>query len=158
MSVEQKLSFEKALAKLQKFCAYQERCQEEVRSKLLELGIYGEKLDSIIAELIADDFINEERFAQTFARGKFKIKKWGKNRIIQELKFRKISDYCIKKALKEIDDQLYVETLSKILNDKLTQWGDLHLTEKKYKTAQYALMRGYESELIWKLLNEKENF
>jgi regulatory protein len=158
MSVEQKMSLEKALTKLQKFCAYQERCQEEARSKLLEFGIYGEKLDSIIAELIADDFINEERFAQTFARGKFKIKKWGKNRIIQELKFRKISDYCIKKALKEVDDHLYIETLSKILNEKLTQWNDLHEIEKKYKSAQYALMRGYESELIWKLLNEKENF
>lgn len=157
MSVEQKLSLEKALTKLQKFCAYQERCQEEVRSKLLDLEIYGEKLDSIIAELIADDFINEERFAQAFARGKFRIKKWGKNRIVQELKFRKISEYCIKKALKEIDEANYLETLSKIISDKLAYWNELPGQEKKYKTAQYAMSRGYESELIWKLLNEITN-
>src|SRR5687767_2477337 len=88
------------LAKAQKYCAYQERCQQEVRSKLYGWGLWKEAVEGIIAELINENFINEERFAIAFAGGKFRIKKWGKTKIKLELKKRDISDYCIKQALK----------------------------------------------------------
>ena len=110
---------DRALSKLQKYCAYQERCHQEVRSKLIELKIYGDDLEEIIAELISDNFLNEERFAIAYAGGKFRMKKWGKVRIRIELKKRKISDYCIKKAMQEIDEEGYMEGLYKVIEKKI---------------------------------------
>ena len=95
------VSKEEALAKMQRYCAYQERCHEEVRSKLLNMGVYSDWREEIIVQLIEENFLNEERFARSFARGKFRIKQWGRNRIRQELKKRKISDYCVRKAMEE---------------------------------------------------------
>jgi regulatory protein len=101
------ISKDDALLKLQAYCAYQDRCHSEVRSKLLDLGIYGDDLEDIIVALIEDNFLNEERYARSYARGKFRIKQWGRLRIRRELKFRKISDYCIRKAMEEIDENDY---------------------------------------------------
>ena len=113
------LSQDEALLKMQHYCAYQERCQDEVRSKLIEYGVYGDALENIIADLIADNYLNEERFARAFAGGKFRIKHWGRIKIVQELKARKISDYSVRKALEsEINDEDYRAPLLEVLNKK----------------------------------------
>ncbi|MDA7625775.1 RecX family transcriptional regulator, partial [bacterium] len=112
------ISKEDALYKLQKYCAYQERCHQEVRTKLIDLGCYGDDLEEVITSLITENFLNEERFAQSYARGKFRFKKWGRVRIRQELKFRKISTYCLKKAMEEINDEEYFEVIKTLLLKK----------------------------------------
>ena len=113
-----RLSKEEAITVMQKFCAYQERSQQEVRSRLIEHQVYGHAVEEIIAELITQDFINEERFAQAYTRGKFRIKKWGKHKILAMLKFHKISPYSIKKAFLEIANDEYFDTLKSILIHK----------------------------------------
>ena len=103
-----------ATKKLERYCAYQERCHKDVTSKLKEMRMIPEAIDQIITHLIQENYLNEERFAQSFARGKFNIKKWGRNRIVNELKQRHISSYNIKSAFAEIDDALYLETLDNL--------------------------------------------
>ena len=110
-----------ALQKMQRYCAFQERCHSEVRQKLLELSVYGDTLEEIIAELIADNYLNEERFARSYARGKFRTKAWGRNRIKQELKMRRVSEYCIRKGLEEIEEDDYLATLEKVIHKKLEE-------------------------------------
>ncbi len=147
------ITAEEALAKLQRYCAYQDRCHQEVRSKLLDLGVYGDTLEEIIAELISENFLNEERFARSFARGKFRMKSWGKKRIVSELKLRNISDYCIKKALEEIEEENYEEQLKSFLTRKKAYHPEKDPYKLKVKLAQMALRRGFESELVWKTIN-----
>ena len=103
--MEKWVSKEEALAKIQRYCAYQVRCHQEVRTRLLDMGVYADWLEEIIVQLIEENFLNEERFARSFARGKFRIKQWGRNRIRQELKKRNISAYCIRMAMEEIEEQ-----------------------------------------------------
>lgn len=146
------VSRDAALLKLQRYCAYQDRCHLEARRKLLDLGIYGDDLENILTELIADNFLNEERFARSFARGKFQQKGWGRQRIVQELKKRQISAYCLRKALEEINEQDYRQCLGEILRRKNEQWELLNPFERRGKMAQYAMNRGYESELVWELI------
>jgi regulatory protein len=144
-----------ALQKLQRYCAYQDRCHQEVRSKLLELGVYGDTLEEVMAELITERFLDEERFAKSYARGKFRVKKWGRIRIQQELKMRKISAYCIKKGMAEIDEAAYRATLQELISEKITHYGLRHdIFVARQKAAQYALGRGYESSLVWDILHE----
>ncbi|MCB0570606.1 MAG: RecX family transcriptional regulator [Phaeodactylibacter sp.] len=148
------LTREEALAKMQRYCAYQDRCHQEVRSKLLELEVYGERLEEIMGQLIEEGFLNEERFARSFARGKFRIKQWGRNRIRRELKARQVSDYCIRKGLEEIDETEYLETLRALLQKKLENGGEGALAQQKQKAVRYALSRGFEAELAWPMLEE----
>ena len=107
-----------ALKKLQKYCAYQDRCHQEVRSKLLDLGIYGDDLENVMVELIEENFLNEERFARSYARGKFRIKKWGKVRILRELKQRQISAYCIRKGMEKLKKKNTKKFLIKLSRKK----------------------------------------
>ena len=148
------ISKEEALSKLQKYCAYQDRCHQEVRTKLINLGIYGDDLEEIIAELISDNFLNEERYARSYARGKFRMRKWGKNRILKELKFRKISDYCIRKAMTEIEDEEYRHTLEEIILKKQQFIKEKDPFKAKNKIAKYAINRGYESHLVWEMVKK----
>ena len=141
-----------ALQKMQRYCAFQERCHSEVRQKLLELSVYGDTLEEIIAELIADNYLNEERFARSYARGKFRTKAWGRNRIKQELKMRRVSEYCIRKGLEEIEEDDYLATLEKVIHKKLEELRGEDLFTAQQKTAQYAMRKGYESELIWQVI------
>lgn len=141
-----------ALQKMQRYCAYQERCHSEVRQKLLALSVYGDLLEEIIAELIADNYLNEERFARTYTRGKFRSKAWGRVRIQQELKLRKVSEYCIRKGLEEIEEEDYQVALEKILHKKLEELRAEDSFTAHQKAAQYALRKGYEAELIWRVL------
>jgi regulatory protein len=143
------ISQEEALAKLQRFCAYQDRCHQEVRSKLIDLGIYGDSLEEIIANLIQDNFLNEERFARSYARGKFRIKQWGRNRIKKELFLRNISAYCIKKALEEIDEEHYVQTMDHLIEKRRTVIKEKNLFVLRGKIANYLIGKGYESHLAW---------
>jgi regulatory protein len=148
-----KLSPEQAYYKIKHWCAYQERSQNETRYKLKEYGLYAEDVELIISKLIDENFINEERFAITFAGGKFRIKHWGKNKIKIELKKHKVSEYCINKALKSIDDVAYEKTLEHVLRKKL-QTVKAELSQKVfYATFNYAVSRGFESDLVTQQLN-----
>lgn len=149
------ISRDAALQRLQRFCAFQDRCHLEVRRKLLDLGIYGIDLEEIICQLVEENFLNEERFARSFARGKFQIKSWGRVRIIQELKARQISTYCQRKALEEIDSNAYVEKLVQLLQMKMQISGITSLDYPEKQTLfQFALRKGYESELIREVLED----
>jgi len=134
---------------MQKYCAYQERCHSEVRHKLLSLGIYGDALEEIIFDLIQENFLNEERFARSYARGKFRIKHWGRNKIIKELKVRQVSEYCMRMALEEIDEEEYLQTLKKLARKKWSEYRGMKNFERKGRLARYLASRGFESELIW---------
>ncbi|MBK9254822.1 MAG: RecX family transcriptional regulator [Saprospiraceae bacterium] len=147
-------SSHEALPNMQKYCAYQERCHSEVRSKLLENGVFGDLLEEIIAELITDGYLNEERFARSYVRGKFRMKQWGRMKIINELKMRRISDYCIKAGLSEINEDEYRETLDKILKSKLNIIKSNNKPLLKKKAVDYALSRGFEYNLILTLLED----
>ena len=147
------ITTEEALAKLQKYCAYQDRCHQEVRTKLLKLGIYGDSLESIMVDLITENFLNEERFAKSYARGKFRIKHWGRIRIKQELKLRNISVYCIKKAMQEIEEEDYLLTIRALLKKKNKSLKEANLYQRKNKLARYLLQKGFETGLIWEQIN-----
>ena len=148
------LTEQAALEKVRKYCAFQERCQQEVRNKLYEYGLYSQLVEGIIAHLIAEGFINEERFATIFAGGKFRIKKWGKQKIMLELQKRKISDYCINKAIDEDD---YDKTLEKTILKKAKEIDEKDKFILKNKLAKYAISKGFESEMVWQFLNKKYN-
>jgi len=142
-----------ALIKLQSYCSYQERCHQEVRSKLISLAIYGDDLEDIISQLIEDNFLDEERYARAFARGKFRIKSWGKVKIKMALKQKQVSEYCIRKAMTEINEAEYLNTLETILfkRTKTTSINQLPYKEKQ-KTIQWAMSRGYELNIILSIL------
>ncbi|WP_369048410.1 regulatory protein RecX [Tenacibaculum sp. UWU-22] len=134
--------------KLEFFCAYQDRCYQEVEKKLATYHLIPEAKNNILIDLIQDGFLNEERFAQSFARGKFRIKKWGKQRIICELKQRNISLPNIKIALKEIDDQEYILTLQRLIETKNKQLSETDFYKRKKKLINYLIYKGYESGLV----------
>jgi regulatory protein len=145
---------EAALVKARAYCVYQERSHQELRDKLYEWGLHQKEVEAIISELITTGFINEERFAVIYAGGKFRIKKWGKVKIKMALKEKRVSDYCIRKALAAIDIEDYVKTLRDILVSKSASVKESNPIKKKYKIAQYAVSRGFESDLIWAILGE----
>lgn len=144
-----------ALVKMQNWCAYQERCQQDARDKLYEFGLWPEAVENIISKLIEENFINEERFAMQFARGKFNIKKWGRIKIRMELKQKRVSEYCLKKAMQQIDEDEYLNTLKKLIESKRKLIKEKHPIKLKYKLMSYVLSKGYEKDLVMDVLNEK---
>lgn len=144
-----------AFEKLKRYCAYQERCHQEVRSKLLTLKVYGDELEEIISYLIDENYLNEERFARAYARGKFRIKRWGKIRIKQELKKRRISEYLIRKGMSEIDEDEYHETLLKLISKYKDEHDTLSFYDLRRKTVTYLMSKGYEQGLIYENLETK---
>jgi regulatory protein len=146
--IGKQLTKEQAIQKLRHYCAYQERSHSEVRDKLYQLKIWKKDHDEIIASLIEDDYLNEERFAIAFAGGKYRIKQWGRAKIKYELKQKQVSDYSIKKALKQIDETEYRSMLQQIADKKYASLkGEQYLVRKK-KTIDYLMSRGFEPELI----------
>lgn len=140
---------EQSIPKIKQYCAYQERCHAEVKEKLYSFGLYKKDVENIIANLIEENYLNEERFAMQYAGGKFRIKHWGKNKIKQALKVKQVSDYCIKKALKEIDEADYRKAFEKSAEQRLkTLKGEKNIFIKKRKLQDFLLMKGYESELV----------
>lgn len=150
----QKFTPHQALIKAQKYCAYQERCHSEVRNKLYGWGLYQSAVEETIVSLIHGDFLNEERFAEAYAIGKFRIKKWGKNKILAELNKRKISEYCKKKGLEQIDQRDYLLTLADVLKRRERQEKETNPFRRKQKLAKYLNSRGFEANLVWELLND----
>jgi regulatory protein len=142
-----------ALDKIKNWCAYQERSQNDARQKLYEYGMDAEHVNAIIAELITENYLNEERFAMAFTSGKFRIKHWGRGKIKMALRQHKVSDYCISKALKSIDENEYEKVLEKVLEKKirLTKTGDKR--KKFYAVLNYAVSKGFESDMVVQQLN-----
>lgn len=147
---------DEALSRIKKYCAFQERCHSEVRYKLIEHGIYGDLLEDIVVTLITEGFLDEERYARSYARGKFRMNEWGKTRIKQELKARQVTDYCIRAGLTEIGDAEYLETLKKLLTSKSGTIKDKDVYAKKRKLTAYAQTRGFEYAVIASALEELE--
>jgi regulatory protein len=147
-------SLQEAKLKIASYCAYQERCQSEVRNKLAENGILGSTAEELIASMIEEGFLNEERFAQCFVRGKYRLKKWGRNKIQQELKARQISPNCIKSGMKEIEEEEYWQNL---LNQAEKKWhliNEKDPLKKKIKVKRFLAGKGFEMELIQMAIEE----
>jgi len=143
-----------ATKKLESYCAYQERCHKDVVTKLRELRMIPEAIDQIVVHLIQENYLNEERFAKSFARGKFRIKKWGRVRITNELKQRNITKYNINIALEEVDGNTYLETLDALANKRLEAIQETNVQKRKRKLADYLLYRGWESHLVYGKIQE----
>lgn len=154
---KKKYTPKQAKLKMESFCAYQERAQQEVRDKLYTWGLHSEDVENIIAELITENFLNEERFAKAFVRGKFRIKKWGKVKIIQHLKAKSISSPLIKIALREIDLDEYEENLDTLIQKKIVSQADSLSLSEKAKLMRYLQSKGYENDLIFQRLNRKNS-
>lgn len=147
-------SKQQATAKAGHYCAYQERSQHEVRSKLYEWGLHKQDVEEVISELIQQNFINEERFAVAYALGKFRIKAWGRIKIKQGLRLKKVPDKMIFKALQHIDGDEYSQTLLRLLKKKSAKVTEKDAYKKQYKLMQYAMGKGYEADLITDILKD----
>ncbi|MBK1439126.1 RecX family transcriptional regulator [Parapedobacter sp. ISTM3] len=147
---------EKARAKAEQYCAYQERSQQEVRDKLYGWGLHQLDVENVIADLIAAGFLNEERFALAYASGKFRIKGWGRHKIRQGLLQKSVSTPLIRTALASLDDDAYREKLYELLQAKARLEKEKHPYKRKNKLLRYALSKGYESELALELLSDNE--
>lgn len=136
------------------YCAYRDRSQKEVEDKLVEMRMIPEAREQIIIKLMQEDFLNEERFARSFVRGKFRIKKWGRHKIRQELKLREISSPIIKLAMTEIDDSKYRSTLYALAEKKLNLLKEPNLLKRKKKLIDHLLQKGYEAGLVFEVVGE----
>lgn len=141
-------SVDEAKRKLEHYCSYQERCHDEVIQKLKSLNMIPEAIDTIIFHLIENNFLNEERFATSFARGKFRIKQWGRRRIINELKARNISKYNIEIALKQFDEDEYLNAFNELADKQWVAVNERNMLKKKKKVADFLLRKGFESSLV----------
>jgi regulatory protein len=148
------LTASQALVKAANYCAYQERCHSEVEGKLREWKIVGGEAAGILHKLVEQGYLDEERFARAYAGGKFRVKQWGRNRIVQALKMKDVSEYCIRKALTEINENEYRFTLQTLIREALAKHTSLKPPIRKNKAAMYAISRGYEPELVWDILRE----
>jgi len=153
MKNEKSYTVDEATKLMENFCAYQERCHKEVAQKLYDLHMIPEAREKITLHLLQHNFLNEERFSKAFARGKFSIKNWGRIRIVNELKFRNISPYNIKTALKEIDEDDYLNTIQKVAEKKWALLKEPNAFKKRSKLLTYLSSKGYESELIYEVVN-----
>ena len=161
MLPKKSLTKEQAYQKLKHYCAYQDRCHSEVKTKAYSLGLRKPEVEELTSKLIEENCLNEERFAKAFAGGKFRIKQWGRIKIRSELKNKQISYYCIAAALDEIDDLKYKETLHKLA---VKRWNSIkgartNLFVKMTKTRDHLLLKGYEANLVAieiKALTEKQ--
>lgn len=151
---KKQLTKEQALQKLRHYCAYQERSHSEVKEKLYQLGVWKKDHDEIIASLIEDNYLNEERFAIAFAGGKFRMKEWGRVKIKYELKQKQVSNYSISKALKEIKEEDYLKVLHKLAEEKYASLKSEQYLVRKKKTIDYLMQKGFEPALITSVLNE----
>ncbi|WP_298288917.1 regulatory protein RecX [uncultured Lutibacter sp.] len=154
MKNKKSYTVDEATKVLEHFCSYQERSHKEVEKKLYDLKMIPAAKEKIILHLIQYNFLNEERFSKAFARGKFSIKKWGKLKIINELKFRDISSYNIITALKEIDDQEYKNTLQALAEKKIKLIKETNYFKKRAKLSAFLISKGYETSLVYEIVNQ----
>lgn len=148
-------SLDEAREKVRAFCAYRERSQVEVREKLLGYGIIPDVAEVLITELIQGNFLNEERFARAYVRGKFSIKKWGRQKIKQGLYHHHLSDYVLRKAFEEIDEQQYMQTLESVVEKKMRDTKISNEFQRNGKVAAYAISRGFEPDLVWECVKRE---
>lgn len=145
---------DQARQRIENYCAYQERCHIEVVAKLREMGMIDQAIDQIVSELIASNYLNEQRFAIQFSLGKFRIKHWGKLRIERELNLRQLSKFTIKKALEALDAEGYEEQFVEVFRKKLELLGSLPTLQKQQKLIRYLQYRGWENELIFEHIKQ----
>lgn len=150
MLYRKQLTGEQAMQKIKQYCAYQERCHLEVKEKLYTYGLFKQQVEELLSRLIEEDYLNEERFAIQFAGGRFRLKQWGRVKIKYALKQKQVSEYCIKKALTQIDEEAYQKTLQQLANKK---WTEISKKEpdkfaRISKTTDYLLLKGFEAELV----------
>ncbi|MFT3909703.1 MAG: regulatory protein RecX [Ferruginibacter sp.] len=146
---QKNIGVERGLQKIKHFCAYQERNHYEVKEKLYSFGLYKKEVETILSQLIEENFLNEERYAIAFAGGRFRIKKWGRIKIKYELKQNKLSDYCIKVALKSIDEKEYQKTLQQLFDAKMkTLCSEKNIFIKKQKVLTHLMQKGFEADLV----------
>ena len=149
MEYKQTFTPDQALQKARQYCAYQERCHKEVKDKLYGYGLHKKEVEELLSQLIEDNYLNEERFAIQFAGGRFRIKHWGRVKIKYELKQKGVSEYCIKKALKEIDEAAYLASFHKLYEEKFQSLkGEQNHFIKKRRLYDYLVQKGYETSLI----------
>jgi regulatory protein len=140
--------------KIFRYCAYQERSHQEVRNKLSELGADKTDSEQILSELITQGFLNEERFARAYAGGKFRLKAWGRLKIRLGLESKGLTAYCITAGLSEIDEETYQKTLVQLIQKKAEQTSSANVFIKRDKVAHYVIQKGFEPELVWRLVRE----
>lgn len=146
--------FQNVLNKARRFCAYQERYHQQLRDKLYEWKLHKKEVEEIISCMIEEGYLNEERFATAYAGGKFRVNEWGRIKIKSSLLQKKISDYCIRKAMNEINDREYKQTLKKIIDSKLKTISEKNPLKKNHKAAQFAISRGFEPDLVWGVIGK----
>ena len=147
-------TFEEAKRKMEAFCAYQERYHREVIDKLQKMRMIPLVIDEIVVHLIQNGFLNEERYAKSYVRGKFNSKKWGRVRIERELRFKGLSSYIIQSAMEEIDDQEYIDTLDILAEKKQREIREKNIYKAKQKLINFLLYRGWEFDLVYDKVNE----
>ncbi len=152
------LALKEALQKAANYCARQERCHHEVRDKLYQGGLYGEEVESVIADLISNDFLNEQRFAEAFAVGKFRQKYWGKRKIVQGLKAKRVPDVLINAALIEIPDDEYLDAILKVATKRAKVERAIDPFIAKQRLIKYLVQRGFEAELARRVMDEHNPF
>jgi regulatory protein len=157
MGINKTLTKEQALQKLRHYCGYQERCHSEAREKLYSLGVYKKDHDEIIATLIEEGYLNEERFAIAYAGGKFRMNQWGRQKIKHALKQKQVSDYSINKALKQLKDEDYFDVLKKLAEEKHQSLKNEQWMVRKKKTIDYLLQKGFEMELAVTAIEQIKN-
>lgn len=151
-----KYSAEIAWQKICKWCAFQERSQQEVRDKLYDYGLHQGEVEPMISRLITENFLNEERFAVAFAGGKFRQLGWGRVKIKLALKQKKVSDYCIRKAMMSISENDYLRQMEKVLAKRANEEKENTPFKRQHKLAAYLISRGFEPDLVWDLLKNSE--
>lgn len=151
------VSVQEAIQKIEYYCAYQERCHAEVQEKLRSFSLTSSEIDNVIVHLLEHNFLNEERFASVFCISKFHQKKWGKIRITNELKARKISSYLIQKVIKEIPTEEYYTTFDLLSTHHWDTMSERNSLKKRKKYCDYLLRKGWESEMVYEKVKELEN-
>jgi len=148
--MKKRLTPEEAKNRILRYCTYQERSHKEVKNKLYDFGLYSSEVNELLSFLITERFLNEERYAKAFTGGKFRLKKWGRLKIIRELERHDLTTNCIRIGLKEIDDQDYLNTLKEIIRKRSVSMQEENPFIKRNKVARYAIQKGYEPDLVWR--------
>lgn len=141
--------------KIYHYCAYQERCHQEVKNKLYDLGLGTTDVDEMISHLITEGYLNEERFARAFAGGKFRLKNWGKIKIVRALESKGLTQNCIKAGLSEIANEDYLNTIESLLIRKSSTLDEPDLFAKRERIANYLIQKGFEPDMVWPMLKDK---
>ncbi len=155
--ITKRFTKEQGWQKIKYYCAYQERSHSEVKQKLYGFGLYKNEVEELLSKAIEEDYLNEERFAEQFAGGKFRMKHWGKIKIVYELRQKGVSSYNINKALKAIPDADYNHALQQLAESKWQQLKGEHYITKQAKATSYLLQKGYEAALVQQVLKQIKN-